>query len=85
MTDAYIFEVHTDDDVFEKDGVKVVRAKYVFDWSTMSFSKNTDPQLHRRLTSRHKDGRVFARFLTMTKDQFASTTEPVDCYVEKSC
>lgn len=85
MTDAIIFEVHTDDDVFEKEGVKYVRAKYVFDWSSMAFSKNTDPHLHRRFIGRHKDGRVFGHFLTMTKEQFYRTTVPSDCYVEKSC
>lgn len=85
MTDAFIFEVHTDQDVFEVDGRKVVRAKYVFDWNTMAFTPNTDVSLTRAFCGRHKDGRVFANIVTMTKDQYYRASVPADCYIEKAC
>lgn len=85
MTDAFIFEVHADQDVFEVNGRKVVRAKYVFDSTSMAFSPNTDESLTRGFCGRLKDGRVFAGLVTLTKDQFHRAAIPAECYVEKSC
>lgn len=85
MTDAYIFEVHTDHEVFELEGRKVVRAKYVFDWTSMSCILNVDESRTLGFCGRHKDGRVFANLVSMTKDQLRRASLPADCYVEKSC
>ncbi|MFL1449223.1 hypothetical protein ACI77O_12580 [Pseudomonas tritici] len=85
MTDAYIFEVHTDSDVQEKNGKLYVQAKYAFDWIAMAFTPNTDKGLMRQVTSRHKDGRVLAYIERFTNKQYCQTKVPSDCYEEKSC
>jgi hypothetical protein len=84
MTDAYIFEVHTDDDVFEVNGRKLVVAKYVFDPMNLEAVPNTDVNLTHPVISRHKDGRVFAYLLRMAKAEFLESKFPVDCYIESA-
>lgn len=85
MTDAYIFDVHTDADVRVIEGKKVVPVKHVFDWKTMAFSLNADQSLTREVVSRHKDGRVFSSVVRLTKEQYCKVVVPADCYQEKSC
>ncbi|PBV09289.1 hypothetical protein CJU35_05395 [Pseudomonas aeruginosa] len=84
MADAYIFEVHSDADVKEVDGRRVVKAKYVFDHQKLVAVPNTDPNRTIPVTSRHKDGRVFAHLLRMDRADFEKSSIPNDCYIESA-
>ena len=84
MADAYIFEVHSDADVKEVDGRRVVTAKYVFDHQKLEAVPNTDPSRTIPVISRHKDGRVFAHLLRMDRAEFEQSSIPSDCYIESA-
>ncbi len=84
MTDAYIFEVHSDADVREVNGQRVVTAKYVFDHQKLEAVPSTDPSRTIPVISRHKDGRVFAHLLRMARAEFEQSSIPSDCYIESA-
>ncbi|HBO2935169.1 TPA: hypothetical protein L4R50_000164 [Pseudomonas aeruginosa] len=84
MSDAYIFEVHRDSDVKELNGRRVVTAKYVFDHQKLEAVPNSDPSRTIPVTSRHKDGRVFAHLLSMDRAQFEQSSIPSDCHIESA-
>jgi hypothetical protein len=85
MTDAYVFEVHTEEDVFVAEGREAVRAKYVFDSKALLAVENTDPTVTRWVTARNKKGDVLAFMARLNKPEFQQATIPVACYVESSC
>lgn len=84
MADAYIFEVHSDADVKEVYGRRVVTAKYVFDHHKLEAVPNTDPSRTIPVISRHKDGRVFAHLLRIDRVEFEQSSIPNDCYIESA-
>lgn len=84
MTDAYIFEVHAESDVFLVNGREVVKAKYAFDHKKLETVPNIDPNATIPVISRHKDGRVFAYLLRMVKADFVESLFPGDCYIESA-
>ena len=85
MTDAFVFEVHTEEDVFVAGGREVVRAKYVFDTKGLVAVENTDQTVTRLVTARNKKGDVLAFMVRLNKPEFQQATIPVACYVESSC
>lgn len=82
MNFAYVFEIHTEQDIVFADGsLEFVKPKYVYDSHTNQLVENTDENQLRMVAGR-KDGRVLVPAVRLGEALAKKFAAPHDCLVE---